>query len=100
MVFNLGGFFFFFFFFAGKGMYEFKNKGSKIPDFYRKKKVTLNITNVKYTINFQIISFMVQNKTQIAFNSKENTRTSNHTSLYIKNVTSNISDKKWSYKEN
>ena len=35
---------------------------------YLKFGFSLNITKVKYTINFQIIPFMVQNKTQIGYN--------------------------------
>ena len=39
--------------------FKFKDKGPKIPHFHRKNEVTLNITKVKYTINFQIKPFMV-----------------------------------------
>ena len=41
---------------------KFKNKGPKIPHFHLKNDVTL------YTIDFQIMPFMVQNKNQIASN--------------------------------
>ena len=45
------------------------DKGPKIPNFHRKKKeVILNITKVKYNINFQIKPLMVQNKIQSASN--------------------------------
>ena len=45
------------------------DKGPKIPNFHRNKKdVILNITKVKYNINFQIKPLMVQNKIQSASN--------------------------------
>ena len=51
--------------FAGKGLNS-KIKVQKYAIFTGKNDVTLNITKVKYTINFQIIPFKNQNKTQIA----------------------------------
>ena len=43
-------------------------KVQKYPIFTEKNDVTLNINKEKYTIIFQIIPAMVQNKTQIASN--------------------------------
>ena len=54
-------------FFASKSLNS-RIKVQKYPIFTEKNDVTLNITKTKYTINFQIILFMVQNKTQIASN--------------------------------
>ena len=51
-------------FFAGKGL----GLVQKYPTFTEKNGVTLIITKVKCTINFQLIPFMVQNKTQITSN--------------------------------
>ena len=51
--------------FTGKGLNS-KIKVQKYAIFTGKNDVTLNITKVKYTINFQIIPFKNQNKTQIA----------------------------------
>ena len=77
--------------------------------FTEKNEVTLNITRVKDATNFQIIPFMVQNKTQIASNTHRYKKIVKkihesqiiNTSLYIsKTVTCNIFDKKLIYKEN
>ena len=51
-------------FFAGKSLNS-KMKVQKSPIFTEKNDVTLNITRVKYTTNFEIMPFIVQNKTQI-----------------------------------
>ena len=53
--------------FAGKGLNS-RIKIQKYPMFTEKNDVTMANTKVKYTINFQIMPFMVQNKTQIASN--------------------------------
>ena len=70
----------------------------------------MNTTKVKYTINFQIMSPMVQNKTQIASNTQRYkkivkkilARKSNHTYtlIYQKMLHVTFFIKKWSYKEN
>ena len=52
-------------FFAGKGLNS-RIKVHKYAIFIRKNVVTLNITKVKYTVNFQLMPFTDQNKTQIA----------------------------------
>ena len=77
---------------------------------YLKFGFSLNITKVKYTINFQIIPFMVQNKTQIGYNThrykkvvkKILTWKSNHTYTLIYQKISHVTFliKKWTYKEN
>ena len=43
-------------------------KVQKYPIFTEGNDITLSITKVKCTINFQVMSFMVQDKTQIASN--------------------------------
>ena len=50
-----------------KGL-DSRTKIQKYPIFTEKNDVTLNLTKMKYTINFQIMPFMVQNKTKIASN--------------------------------
>ena len=84
-------------------------RGPKIPHFHQKNDITLNITKVKYTINFQM-TFMVQNKIQIASNThrykkivkKIITWKSNQTYKLICQTMSNKTFllKKWSCKEN
>ena len=64
-----------------------KIKVKKYPIFTEKIDVTLNIFILKYTLNFQIMPFMIQNKTQISSNThrykkivkKILTQRSNHT---------------------
>ena len=84
-------------------------KVQKYPIFTEKNDVTLNITKVKYTINFQIIPFMVQNKTQIASDAYRYKKTvkkiliwkSNHPyKLIYQKMSCNILIKTWSCKEN
>ena len=87
-----------------------KDKGHKIPYFPPKNDVTLNITKVKYTIYFQIIPFMVQNKTQIASDThrykkivkKILIRKSNHPYRLIYQKMSHVTFliKTWNCKEN
>ena len=62
MVYNIPGIFF-----ASKSL----NSGIKVQKysiFTEENDVTLRITKVKYTINFKIMLFMVQNKIQIVSN--------------------------------
>ena len=54
-------------FFVSKALNS-RIKVQKYPIFTEKNDVTLNINKEKYTIIFQIIPAMVQNKTQIASN--------------------------------
>ena len=79
------------FFFVGKRLNSRMNV-QNTPFSPIKNDVTLNITKVKYTINFQIMPFMVENKTQIASNmhrykkivKKTHKSPTIHTSLYIR----------------
>ena len=80
------------------------------PIFTKKNDVALNITKVKYTINFQIIPFMVQNKTQIASDTQRYKKIvkkilvqkSNHPCKLIYQKMSHVTVLiiTWSYKEN
>ena len=75
----------------GKGLNS-RIKVQKYHIFNEKNDVTLNITKGKYTINFQVIPVMVQNKTQIISNTQRNKKIVKkihesqirHRSLYIK----------------
>ena len=96
-------------FFVGKGLNS-SIKVQNYPIFTEKNDVILNVTKVKYTVNFQIMPFMVQNKTQIASNThrykkivkKILTWKSNHTYKLIYQKVSHVIFliKKLSYKEN
>ena len=96
-------------FFVGKRLNSRINV-QNTPFSPKKNDVTLNITKVKYTINFQIMPFMVQNKTQIVSNmhrykkivKKTLTQNSNHTYKLIYQKMSHVTFliEKWSYKEN
>ena len=96
-------------FFAGKGLNSRINPQNYLM-FTEQNDVTLNATKVKCTINFQIMPFMVQSKTQIAYNTHRYKEIgikiliwkSNHTYklIYQKMPHVTFLTKKWNYKKN